>query len=232
VLLGSDDPAELVGHGPITADQARMIIQDGTLQRLLCDPVSGIVLDYGRTRYEPPETLKQFITARDGTCRTPGCDRPADRCQIDHIDPYHPGQPAGGNTTHTHLDSKCHHHHRAKDGGGFTNTRDPNGTSHWITPLGRHYAEPPNQAWDPTPAGPDAGRTKGADAGRAGESTEPGEPDWADRFPPELKAMYTPRTKGPTGPAADHTEPPKTQSDQHDATIINNPTIPDEPPPF
>gem|GEM_PF-3355376 len=145
VLLGADDPCELVGHGAITADQARPIIADGVLRRLLCDPASGTVLDYGRTRYEPPESLKQFIAVRDVTCRTPGCVQPADRCQIDHVEPYKPGQPTGGKTNHTGLDGKCLHHHRAKDGGGFANSRDEDGTSHWTTPLGRHYTLPPNR---------------------------------------------------------------------------------------
>jgi hypothetical protein len=149
VLLGSDDPCELVGHGAITADQARMITADGTLQRLLSDPASGTLLDYGRTRYQPPETLKQFLITRDGTCRAPGCNQPAARCQIDHIEPFHPGQPTGGNTNHLNLDAKCAHHHRGKDGGGYSNTRDPNGTSNWTTPLGRHYTLPANRLWNP-----------------------------------------------------------------------------------
>ena len=190
VLLGSDDPCELAGHGAITADQARAIITDGTLQRLLYDPASGTVLDYGRTRYEPPETLKQFITARDRTCRTPGCLQPAERCQIDHVEPFHPDQPVGGQTTHTNLDGKCQHHHRAKDGGGFLNTRDPDGTTHWTTPLGRNYTLPPPQVIEPEPAENYC-------------DTE----DLDDQFPPELRKttafFLQPRPTGPSGPAAD-----------------------------
>jgi len=38
VLLGvGDDPAELVGHGPIDADLARTLAQDATWRRLLTD---------------------------------------------------------------------------------------------------------------------------------------------------------------------------------------------------
>ncbi|HEY5114132.1 MAG TPA: DUF222 domain-containing protein, partial [Nakamurella sp.] len=188
VLLGVDDPCELVGHGTITAEQARPIIAGGVLQRLLCDPVSGTVLDYGRTRYEPPDALKQFIVARDGTCRTPGCNEPADRCQIDHIDPYRPGKPTGGATAHTNLDPKCPHHHRGKDGGGFTNIRDADGTSHWTTPLGRHYSLSPNKVWDTT------------------------DHDWDDRFPlvdaatSDRRQAPDRREDGSASPAPD--EPP------------------------
>ena len=149
VFLGANDPCELIGHGAITADQARMIAADGELRRILTDPVSGTVLDYGRTRYQPPASLKQFIIARDGTCNAPGCTQPADRGQLDHIDNYRPGQPTGGTTSHDNLGAPCHHHHRAKDGGGFTATRTPDGATTWTTPLGRHYTRPPHRAWDP-----------------------------------------------------------------------------------
>jgi hypothetical protein len=194
VLLGSNDPCELIGHGTITADQARLIAADGTLQRLLSDPVSGLVLDYGRTRYQPPDTLKHFLIARDGTCRSPGCLQPADRCETDHVIAYRPGKPTGGTTDHHLLDQKCKHHHRAKDGGGFSNTRDPDGTSHWTTPLGRHYTRPPHSVWHPT--NPDQHQDHDQD-----------EPDWADRFP-------TPQEPGPDQPetsttaSADEDPPP------------------------
>jgi hypothetical protein len=145
VLLGGNDPCELAGSGAISADQARLIIADGVLQRILYDPASGTVLDYGRTRYEPPESLKQFVIARDGTCRAPGCNQPALRCQIDHVERFRPGRPTGGCTDHVNLHALCAHHHRAKDGGGFTVIRAPDGATHWTTPLGREYREPPNQ---------------------------------------------------------------------------------------
>ena len=54
-LLGLDeDPGELAGHGPITAEMARAVAGDATWTRLLTDPISGIVTDYGTTRYRPP----------------------------------------------------------------------------------------------------------------------------------------------------------------------------------
>jgi hypothetical protein len=194
VLLGSNDPCELIGHGTITADQARLIAADGTLQRLLSDPVSGLVLDYGRTRYQPPDTLKHFLIARDGTCRSPGCLQPADRCETDHVIAYRPGKPTGGTTDHHLLDQKCKHHHRAKDGGGFSNTRDPDGTSHWTTPLGRHYTRPPHSVWHPT--NPDQHQDHDQDG-----------PDWADQFPtPQEPEPKPPETS--TTATADEDPPP------------------------
>src|SRR6201996_5663138 len=53
-LLGGDEqPGELAGHGPIPASVARRIAADptGTWRRLITDPHSGHLLDYGTTRY-------------------------------------------------------------------------------------------------------------------------------------------------------------------------------------
>jgi hypothetical protein len=66
-LLGADDqPCELVGHGPITADQAREIAADAVLKRLVYDPLSGALLDHGRTTYRPPPRWP--TTSAPATC--------------------------------------------------------------------------------------------------------------------------------------------------------------------
>ncbi len=149
VLLGANHPCHLDGHGPITADQARMIAADGTLTRLVTDPLTGALLDYGRTRYQPPDTLRQFVIARDGTCSFVGCTHPARRGQLDHVDPYRPGHRTGGTTSADNLAAPDQHHHRAKDGGGWTHTRLPDGTDQWTSPLGRVGHRPPTALWEP-----------------------------------------------------------------------------------
>ncbi|WP_300009964.1 DUF222 domain-containing protein, partial [Pseudonocardia sp.] len=51
-LTGADDqPCELSGYGPIPAHLARDIATDAVWRRLLVDPASGTLLDYGRTVY-------------------------------------------------------------------------------------------------------------------------------------------------------------------------------------
>ena len=134
-LLGGDSACELVGHGPISAAQARDIAADATLSRLVCDPLSGQLLDYGETRYEPSPHLKRFVMARDQRCIAPGCRVPATRCQIDHRVPFRLGDATGADN----LGSPCQHHHVAKDGGGFDLRKDENGDYVWTTPLGRTY---------------------------------------------------------------------------------------------
>jgi len=147
--VGGNDPCELVGYGAITADQARTVAADAVLRRLVCDPVTGVLLDYGRTRYQPPPSLRDHVLTRDQTCVMPGCSQPAWRGQLDHIEPFHPGQNEGGTTSADNLGSPCQHHHRAKDGGGFTLNREENGTFRWVTPLGRSHTRPPVKLWEP-----------------------------------------------------------------------------------
>src|SRR6266511_96609 len=66
MLMGlTEHGAELAGYGPIPAQVARELAADGTWRRLLTDPVSGHLLDYGRTTYRPPAALADFIRARD-----------------------------------------------------------------------------------------------------------------------------------------------------------------------
>ena len=125
----SGEVADLAGYGPITPAQARQAAADATLRRLVCDPLTGTLLDYGRTTYTPPAPLADHVMARDLTCVLPGCRQPAHRCELDHIDPFRPGQPVGGPTSDINLGIECIHHHRAKDGGEFTLTRTPDGTN-------------------------------------------------------------------------------------------------------
>ncbi|WP_343943790.1 HNH endonuclease, partial [Pseudonocardia zijingensis] len=88
-LLGLDEQAcELAGHGPIPAELAREIASDATLKRLVFDPLSGALLDHGRTTYRPPAALADFVRARDVRCRGPVCCRRVIDSELDHVIPY------------------------------------------------------------------------------------------------------------------------------------------------
>ncbi|MEV0895172.1 DUF222 domain-containing protein, partial [Promicromonospora sp. NPDC050262] len=89
MLLGLDNtPGHLHGYGPIPAETAAHIATDATWQRLLTDPVTGILTDYSTTTYQPGKILRQAVTQRDQTCCFPQCDRPAQWADLDHIHPY------------------------------------------------------------------------------------------------------------------------------------------------
>jgi hypothetical protein len=169
MLLGLDDsPGHLDGYGPIPADQAARIATDATWQRLLTDPVTGILTDYSTTAYQPGKILRQAVTARDQTCCFPQCDRPAQRADLDHIHPYdhtldtparEPGAP--GQTRAQNLQPLCRAHHLAKTHDGWDVSRDPEtGSTTWTAPTGHSYKRPPAQtgqaARDQVPAFPDA----------------------------------------------------------------------------
>ena len=110
-LIGADDaPAELVGHGPIPADLAREIAAQGVWRRLVTDPLSGTVLDYGRSTYHPPTGLADHIRARDVPLPVPAVPPPRRRRRTRP----HPRLADGGYTSENNLAAYCLHHHKLK----------------------------------------------------------------------------------------------------------------------
>jgi Domain of unknown function (DUF222) len=141
-LMGLNDrPGELAGHGPIDAEYARALAfgPESTWRRLVTDPLSGQLLDLGRTRYRPPAALADHVRTRDTSCRTPGCSRPAAACDLDHVIAY----PAGA-TSDDNLHAKCRRDHRIKHEGRWrhevsTNPDHPPHTIVLTSPMGEQY---------------------------------------------------------------------------------------------
>jgi Domain of unknown function (DUF222) len=145
-LLGLDDqPGDLDRHGPIPASLVRRLAGDptGTWRRLVTDE-DGQLLDYGRHVYRPPANLRDHVIARDGTCRMPGCHRPARRSQLDHLEPW---AAAGrhGDTTADNLHAVCGRHHHLKHKAGWQVTRTDTGETDWTSPTGHRYSKPAAQ---------------------------------------------------------------------------------------
>ncbi len=152
-LMGlHDEPGELAGYGPIPAPIARQIAADPdcTWRRLLTDPVSGTLLDYGRRTYRPPAPLAGFLRARDGACRYPGCRRPAVACEIDHVQPWQ----HGGTTSEDNLCCLCQRHHDLKEQLGWQVLLHPDRQLEWITPTGHRYWSRPVDHRAPPPGTP------------------------------------------------------------------------------
>ncbi len=147
-LMGLDElPAELAGLGPIPAEQARALALGGTWRRIVTDPLTGAVLDVGRTRYRPPAPLAEHVIARDGVCAAPGCGVPGHRCDLDHTTEYHGtpanGAPQRGSTAADNLGPLSTRCHRLKTDGGFTLTQIQPGVCEWHTPAGLTYRVTP-----------------------------------------------------------------------------------------
>lgn len=130
-----------------------------TMRRLVTDPATGALVDRGAHRYPISDSLAAWITARDVTCRLPGCRRPAARCDVDHADDF----ADGGRTTIGNTGSMCRRHHNGKTFGGWLIIdSQPDGSCIFISPAGRRYRhypvelappmEPPILAPPPAPS--------------------------------------------------------------------------------
>jgi hypothetical protein len=140
-LIGIDDhPGELTGYGPIPASVARRLARNGVWRRLLTDPATGRLIDYGTTRYTPPQDLRDVIIARDQTCVFPTCSQPAHRCQIDHTIPY-----PDGPTSQTNTGPPCGIHHDLKTHRGWLLEQPEEGLFIWTSPVGKRYENEPPQ---------------------------------------------------------------------------------------
>jgi Domain of unknown function (DUF222) len=93
-------------------------------------------------RYTPSAKLAEYVRCRDLTCRAPGCDVPAARCDIDHTTPY-----ADGGLTHaSNLKSLCRKHHLLKTFWGWRDRQLADGTVIWTLPSGEVYVTSPGSA--------------------------------------------------------------------------------------
>ncbi|WP_244962245.1 HNH endonuclease signature motif containing protein [Mycolicibacterium duvalii] len=93
-------------------------------------------------RYRPSAALAEFVRMRDLFCRFPGCDIPAERCDIDHTVPY-----PFGPTHASNLSCKCRGHHLLKTfwygPGGWRDEQHPDGSLIWTAPTGHTYITKP-----------------------------------------------------------------------------------------
>jgi hypothetical protein len=156
-IVGVSEQGGRIGNTPCTADEitdliAQAALESSTIRRLVTDS-AGCILDAGRRHYLASDLQKLAIRLRDQHCRFPGCNRPAERCEIDHAKPY----DAGGHTDTCNLGPLCKHHHEMKTAGYWhITTSHRNGSCTWRSPLGRIYQhEPPDLVPPPPPRPPD-----------------------------------------------------------------------------
>ena len=134
----ADNPAELAGYGPIPASIARQLASDGKWRKFITDPGTGNLLSFGRESYIPPQSLADFIAARDRICRFPGCSQPARVSDIDHAIPWEDG----GETSAENLGLLCRRHHRMKTHDGWRLQSNPDGSCNWVSPAGKEIFVP------------------------------------------------------------------------------------------
>jgi hypothetical protein len=138
-LMGlAENPGDLAGYGPIPASVAREIAADARWKRFITDPITGNLLDFGREHYEPPQALKDFLIARDRTCRFPGCSRSATLSDLDHAKSWE----SGGETSTENLGALCRRHHKLKTHHGWKVESYADGSCLWKSPAGKEFFTP------------------------------------------------------------------------------------------
>ena len=136
----SDEPAEIVGVGPMLVDELfglPGVAANFTMRHLLTDPDCGTLTGLSERQYRPSAGLRRAIELRDVTCRFPGCRRAASGrgTDIDHTVPWPEGPTAADN-----LAVLCRRHHRLKHSEGWSVTLEPDGAMTWTTPSGRRFS--------------------------------------------------------------------------------------------
>jgi hypothetical protein len=148
-LMGrSMEPGFLEGYGPIPADTAREIAAGcPSFTRLLTHPETGAVLSVGKEHYKAPSDMRRWVALRDGTCRFPGCSRPASRSDLDHT----VAREHGGPTDYDNLAHLCLAHHRLKHQTLWTVVQEPGGVLRWTSPAGETHRTYPETTLGPPP---------------------------------------------------------------------------------
>ncbi|MBB5851545.1 hypothetical protein HDA45_001632 [Amycolatopsis umgeniensis] len=144
-----EDPATLAGYGPIPDWLVREIAADpgSTWSRLITDPATGQLLEAGAGTYRSPASLARLIRARDRECTHPGCHRPAEFSEIDHIIP----RARDGRTDHHNCHGACKTHNLLKEEPGWTAAPTGNGGMTITTPTGHTYHATPEPLHEPRP---------------------------------------------------------------------------------
>ncbi|CAN5729430.1 hypothetical protein BH20ACT1_BH20ACT1_12820 [soil metagenome] len=91
-------PGSLVGY-----------LDEAWVERVVFEAPSR-VMDVGVTRRLFDGATRRAIQVRDRECFHDLCDERAERCQIDHVEPY----SAGGTTIAANGRPACGHHNRAR----------------------------------------------------------------------------------------------------------------------
>ena len=161
----ADNPADLIGYGPVTNGHSTELLAAAELRQACTDLRTGriIAVEHHSTpagpsleatllamvdrpstieardenQHDPSAGLVRFVQLRDPRCAGPGCSTPAQQCDLDHLIAYPTGR-----TTARNLGPVSRRCHNAKTYGGWTLTPHPDGSITWTSPLGRSTTRP------------------------------------------------------------------------------------------
>lgn len=127
----SDLPGVLPDGSPIPAEVARRIAAGSpSLTRILTDPARGTPIDAQAMTYPIPKPVRKTLIAQWATCSVPGCRRPTEKSEIDHVDPFfHADPPSGGLTRFGNLHPLCKKCHSLKTARHYAVRMNDTGTA-------------------------------------------------------------------------------------------------------
>ena len=143
-LLGlAGAPAADMEHSavPVSSKTVERLACDSSIARILLDSESTVI-DVGRSKRVVSEPMRRALTARDGHCRWPGCERPASWSAAHHVVHW----IHGGTSNLDNLILLCHRHHRMVHEGNWQIVRGDGG---------RMLTIPPTVTFGPPARGPD-----------------------------------------------------------------------------
>ncbi|UFS60022.1 HNH endonuclease signature motif containing protein [Subtercola endophyticus] len=149
-MLGTGDSAHLDGYGPIDRLTALELTRQAPgFMRVLTDPVTGIALNYGRTRYKAPADLDTLIRTVHTECTFPVDCSSSATADLDHTRPWNDG----GDTAFHNLSPLCSSHHKVKHHTDWNLEQDPGGSGAlvWTSPAGFAYVVAPTPIARPAP---------------------------------------------------------------------------------
>ncbi len=144
LLDGDDEPAELVGAGPVPAAAARDLVRTAAaqvfLRRLFTRPQDGALVAMESRRRAFPLSLRRLLVVRDHVCRTSWCGAPVRHA--DHVVPA----VEGGATSADNGQGLCAACNYAKQAPGWHARPGPDGAGEvveTVTPTHHRYQSRP-----------------------------------------------------------------------------------------
>ncbi|WP_435198114.1 hypothetical protein [Janibacter sp. GS2] len=134
-VSGCDIPG--IGYIPPDVVSAITTRLEAKVSRALLDARTGVLVETSNPRYFITDSMRDFISARDETCRMWGCNRRVTRsCSETNADLDHATSWPVGPSCPTNVSGLCRHHHRLKHTPGWTHTLHPDGRTEWVSPGG------------------------------------------------------------------------------------------------